>query len=145
MLPSKEIKEKIKGWEGCRLTAYRCPGGVLTIGYGHTGPDVTEGLAIDRNTADLLFEADVNTFASSVGRMLPAGLRQCQYDALVSFAYNCGTGNLKASTLLKKVKANPDAPSIRAEFMKWNKSKGKVLAGLTRRRAAEADHYFGKI
>lgn len=145
MVPSKEIKDKIKRWEGCRLTAYRCPAGVLTIGYGHTGPGVKEGMTITQKQADETFESDLLEFTSNVRRLLPCGLKQCQFDALISFAYNCGSGNLGKSTLLKKVKANPDDPTIRTEFMKWNKAGGKVLAGLTKRRAAEADHYFGKI
>jgi lysozyme len=69
-------------------------------------------------------------------------INQNQFDALVSFCYNVGPGNLKSSTLLKKVNANPNDPTIRTEFLKWNKGGGKVLAGLTRRRTAEANLYF---
>ena len=69
-------------------------------------------------------------------------INQNQKDALTDFAYNCGVGNLKNSTLLKKVNANPIDASIRAEFLRWDKANGKVLAGLTRRREAEANLYF---
>jgi lysozyme len=71
-------------------------------------------------------------------------INQNQFDALVSFAYNLGPGNLKSSTLLKKVNANPEDESIRLEFMKWVKAGGKTLKGLVRRREAEANLYFKK-
>jgi lysozyme len=71
-------------------------------------------------------------------------ITQNEFDALVSFAYNLGPANLKASTLLKKVNANPNDESIRLEFMKWVKAGGKTLKGLVRRREAEADLYFKK-
>lgn len=144
---TNEIRAKMMQWEGCRLKAYRCPSDVLTIGYGHTGPDVTEGLEISAVQAVTLFNADVDKFARSVeAAFAGVALKQKQFDALVSLAYNIGLGNLKRSTLYKKVKANPDDPSIRAEFMKWvNATQNgvvKKLAGLVKRRTAEADHYF---
>lgn len=144
---SNEIRAKMMQWEGCRLTAYRCPAGVLTIGYGHTGPDVKAGQTITAAQAVALFNADVDKFARSVEAALQGvSLTSRQFDALVSLAYNIGLGNLQKSTLLKKVKANPADPSIRAEFMKWSKARVngvlKPLAGLVRRRQGEADHYF---
>jgi lysozyme len=69
-------------------------------------------------------------------------ITQNQFDALVSFCYNVGPSNLKSSTLLKKVNLNPNDPTIKNEFLKWNRGGGKVLDGLTRRRQAEADLYF---
>ena len=69
---------------------------------------------------------------------------QCRFDALVSFCYNVGFENLKRSTLLKKIKVNPNDSSIATEFLRWNKSDGKILLGLTRRRQAESDSYFQK-
>lgn len=149
MKPSESIKTKIKGWEGCRLTAYRCPAGVLTIGYGHTGPDVTAGKQITKEEAELLFSQDLDIFALSVEKVVaqPA-VTQCQFDALVSIAYNIGIGNLQRSTLLKKVQSDPNCGSIYNEFMRHNKArvggKLKELPGLTRRRRAEAEHYFGR-
>lgn len=142
MLPSDTIKEKMRGHEGLRLTAYRCPAGVLTIGYGHTGPDVRPGMRISRLEAVRLFDADVNAFAAGVARLLPEGVTQPQFDALVSLAYNIGLGAFSRSSLLRRVKADPADPAIREEFMKWVYAGGAKLPGLVRRRKAEADHYF---
>lgn len=146
MKASETVKNKIKEYEGLRLQAYRCPAGVLTIGYGHTGPDVKAGMEITREEADRLFDRDLEMFERQVSSVAgPVNLRQCQWDALVSFAYNAGIGNLSSSTLLRKVKSNPDNPAIRDEFMKWNKAGGKVLPGLVKRRAWEAQRYFGEV
>ncbi len=145
---SQKIKTMIKGWEGCRLTAYRCPSGVLTIGYGHTGADVRPGMRITRGKADALFETDSARFASEVERVVgPVKLTGNQFDALVSLAYNIGTGALSRSTLLRRVRLNPSDPAIRQEFMKHVNGRVngvlKRLPGLERRRREEADHYFG--
>lgn len=145
---SQKIKTMIKGWEGCRLVAYRCPAGVLTVGYGHTGSDVRPGMRITRAQADALFEKDSARFASEVERVIgPVRLSGRQFDALVSLAYNIGTGALSRSTLLRKVRANPGDPGIRLEFMKHCNARVngvlKRLPGLERRRKEEADHYFG--
>lgn len=143
---SESIKSKIKAWEGCRLLAYRCPAGVLTIGYGHTGSDVTPGKRITQAEADALFEKDIRRFAAGVAANLRgAGVNSNQFDALVSLAYNIGIGAFYKSTLFKKVMADPSDPSIRSEFGKWVRGGGKVLPGLVKRRIAEADHYFGRI
>ena len=143
---SDSIKEKIKAWEGCRLSAYRCPAGVWTIGYGHTGADVKPGMKISQARADELFDADIDAFARLVeAEVRGIALTGCQFDALVSLAYNIGVGNLRRSTLLRMVKADPANPAIAAEFRKWDKAGGAVLPGLSRRREAEANHYFGKL
>ena len=142
MLISRSGIELIKRFEGCKLTAYKCPAGVLTIGYGHTGDDVTEGLTISQEDAnDLLFD-DVLCFENGVNNLVEGlDLSQGMFDALVCFAYNVGLTNLKKSTLLKLLK---DGKVLEAseEFVKWNKSNGKVLDGLTKRRAAEADLFL---
>lgn len=142
MLISRNGIELIKRFEGCKLTAYKCPAGVLTIGYGHTGDDVTEGLTISQEDAnDLLFD-DVLCFENGVNNLVKGlDLSQGMFDALVCFAYNVGLDNLKKSTLLKLLK---DGKVLEAseEFVKWNKSNGKVLDGLTKRRAAEADLFL---
>ena len=131
----------IKSFESLQTEAYRCPAGVLTIGYGHTGKDVHEGQVITAEKAEQLLTDDLRTFENYVNG-LGLNLKQGQFDALVSFAYNCGIGNLKSSTLLKKVIANPNDSSIQYEFAKWNKAGGKVLLGLTRRRKQESNLYF---
>lgn len=147
---SNSIKRKIKAWEGCRLIAYRCPAGVLTIGYGHTGSDVAPGKRITQAEADALFDTDISKFAATVAPTF-AGVRLNgnQFDALVSLSYNIGSLSVKAPTLVSKVKADPADPTIRAEFLKHVNARVngvlKPLPGLMRRRAAEADHYFGKI
>lgn len=147
---SQKIKQLIKGWEGCKLTAYRCPAGVLTIGYGHTGADVTPGKTITQAEADRLFDADVRKFAKKVAPLFSGVvLNNNQFDALVSLSYNIGSLSVKAPTLLRKVKANPNDPSIRAEFLKHVNARVngvlKQLPGLVKRRTAEANHYFGQL
>ena len=139
-------KSLIKSFEGLKLTAYKCSANKDTIGYGNTfyedGTPVKPGDKITKERAESLFELIAAEFEAKVRPLIKANLTENQYSALVSFAYNAGIGNLQKSTLLRKVNANSNDPSIRAEFMKWNKAGGKVLNGLTRRRQAEADLYF---
>lgn len=134
------------GWEGCRLTAYRCPGGVLTIGYGHTGSDVTPGQTISQQTADSLFDKDLARVEDELQRWMRVDgvprLTQGQYDALVSFAYNLGVPRLRSSTLWRKVIMCPSDQSIAAEFMRWVNAGGKRMPGLVRRREQEAQIYY---
>ena len=136
----------IQHFEGClqphdgKFKAYKCPAGVLTIGWGHTNH---HGKKFDTTTrwtkehCDEAFYEDMEGFEVAVRRLVKVPLEQHQFDALVSFAYNCGEGNLAKSTLLKKVNAK-DFDAAANEFHKWNKGGGKVLSGLTRRRASEA-------
>lgn len=143
---NKAGADLIKAFEGCKLDAYKCSANKETIGYGNTfyedGTPVKMGDRITKERAESLFELIADSFASKVKPLVTANVNSNQFDALVSFAYNCGIANLKSSTLLRKVNANPNDPTIRAEFEKWNKAGGKVLAGLTRRRKAEADLYY---
>lgn len=135
----------IQSFESCELTAYRDGGGVLTIGWGHTGPDVHEGRTITQERADELFEVDIARFEQGVTGLLTVAVTQNQFDALVSFAYNVGLDidedtkaeGLGDSTLLRKLNAG-DAAGAAAEFSKWCKDNGKIIAGLVRRRKAEA-------
>ena len=130
----------IKEFEGLRLKAYKCPGGVWTIGYGHTA-GVKPGMVISEAQAEEYLMADLIAFEKHLNG-LGLALNQNQFDALVSFIYNVGTGNFSSSTLLRKVRANPLDNSIMDEFLKWVYSKGRVLPGLQRRRLAEMKLYF---
>lgn len=132
--------ELIKEFEGCRLTAYKCPAGVWTIGYGHTGTvdgkAIASGMTITAAKATELLKKDLAKFEASVNTYVTAPITQNMFDALVSFAYNCGSGALKGSTLLKKLNAN-DYDGAAEQFPLWNKAGGKVLKGLVRRRERE--------
>ena len=143
---NKEGADLIKEFEGCKLKAYQCSAKKWTIGYGNTffedGTPVVAGNAISQQKAEDLFELISADFSAKVAKLVPSHITPNQFGALTSFAYNCGVVNLQKSTLLKKVNANHNDPTIRAEFLKWNKAGGKVLAGLTRRREAEANLYF---
>lgn len=128
-------------FEGLYLTAYKCPAGVWTIGYGHTA-NVTAGLIISDLEAERLLMEDIARSRRFVRQMVTKQLTENQVEALTDFCFNLGPGNLKSSTLLKKVNADPADPTIRQEFMKWVKAGGVELPGLVRRRQAEADLYF---
>ena len=130
----------IKEFEGLRLKAYLCPGGVWTIGYGHTA-GVKPGMVITKAQAEEYLKADLIAFERYLNG-LGLALNQNQFDALISFIYNVGTGNFSSSTLLRKVRANPQDNSIVDEFLRWVYSKGRVLPGLQRRRLAEMKLYF---
>lgn len=139
----------IKRFEGFRSKPYKCPAGVPTIGYGATFYPNKKKVtmadpAISEEEATELLENMLVSFEQYVDSYAIDTLTQNQFDALVSFCYNLGPANLKASTLLKKVNLNPNDETIRAEFMKWTKAGGKTLKGLVTRRTAEADLYFKK-
>ena len=130
----------IKEFEGLRLKAYQCPGGVWTIGYGHTA-GVKPGIVISEAQAEEYLKADLIAFERYLNG-LGLALNQNQFDALISFIYNVGTGNFSNSTLLRKVRANPQDNSIMDEFLRWVYSTGRVLPGLQRRRLDEMKLYF---
>lgn len=138
-------KDLIKKFEGCKLTAYKCSAGVFTIGYGNTfyedGTKVKEGDVITQERAEQLFDLIVNDFAEQVDALVKSNVTENNFAAIVSFTFNVGVGNLKKSTLLKKVNANPKDKTIPAEFRKWVRANGEVLKGLVRRREAEAKLY----
>lgn len=147
MKVSQSGKEMIMKHEGVRLKAYLCPAKIPTIGWGNTvyenATKVKMGDEITLDRAKELFDLIIIKFEKNVLSALKGVVvNQNQFDALVSFTYNVGFGNLNKSTLLKKVIANPNDITIRDEFMKWNKAGGKVLNGLTKRRADEANLYF---
>lgn len=139
-------KSLIKSFEGCKLKAYKCPAGLWTCGYGSTwypdGTKVKEGDVITQERADELFEIIAEDFSNKVRPLIKKELTDNNFSALVSFAYNAGVGNLKNSTLLKKVNANPEDETIAAEFKKWVRVNNVVLKGLQKRREAEIKLYF---
>lgn len=128
----------IKSFEGCKLATYKDSVGMPTIGYGHTGPEVKMGMTITQQKADEYLKLDLQKFCSGVESAVKVPVNDNQFAALVCFSYNVGLGNLKASTLLKKVNAK-DFDTASKEFLKWNRAGGQVVAGLTRRRKAESD------
>ena len=126
-----------KGFEGLRLIAYRDCAGVLTVGYGHTGPDVVEGMVIDEADAEALLRKDMQEAVDCVNRAVTAAITQNQFDALVDFCFNVGCGALLSSTLLRKVNAG-DSAEAATQFALWVHAGGEVVAGLVRRRKEEA-------
>jgi len=159
MKTNQEGIKLLHEFENCKLKAYLCPAGVWTIGWGNTfyadGSKVKEGDEITQAMADRLFEVILAKFEVSVIRALQRPLNGNQFSALVSIVYNVGQGsslksgiirlkNGQPSTLLKKINANPNDPTIADEFKKWI-SKGSAFEnGLLRRREAEAKLYFKK-
>ncbi len=142
MKASEKAYSLIRQFEGLRLTAYKCPAGVWTIGYGHTS-GVVPGMTITKELAEEFLMRDIETTENIVNAECP-NLRQCQFDALVSFVFNVGGGNFRKSTLLKKIKANSDDNSIMDEFLRWVYAKGVALPGLQKRRLAEMRLYFSE-
>lgn len=133
--------ELIQEFEGLRQKAYLDAVGVPTIGFGHTkgvkmGQSITYAQAVD------YLREDVEDAENAVDRLVKAPLSQNQFDALVSFTFNLGQGNLGKSTLLKKLNAG-DYKGAADEFLKWNKAGGRTLHGLVRRREAERKMFLG--
>ena len=140
MKASSKALELIKQFEGLRLKAYLCPGGVWTIGYGHTS-GVKSGMIITEAQAEEYLKADLISFERYLNG-LGLALNQNQFDALISLIYNIGIGNFQKSTLLRKARINANDNSIMDEFLRWVYSKGRVLPGLQRRRLREMKLYF---
>ena len=132
----------IKKFEGCELKAYQCSAGVWTIGYGHT-KDVVEGMEITQEQAEQMLVDELHEYESYINKYVTVALSQNQFDALVSWVYNLGPANLKASTMLK-VLNDGKYEDVPYQMKRWNKAGGKVLDGLIRRREAEALLYQGK-
>ena len=146
MRTSEKGKRFIQKHEGFRKAPYRDTAGVPTIGYGNTyypsGKRVTmQDSPLTDASANALFDLVVPTYENSV-RKLGVQLKQQQFDALVSFNYNIGTGAFWKSTLCKKVLKNPDDPSIKQEFLKWVRAGGALSKGLQNRRNYEIELYF---
>ena len=133
-------RKLIKTFEGYRSEAYLCPAGKWTIGYGHTS-GVKEGDTCTKEQADIYLQEDIQ-WAEKVVNAQNLRLNQFQFDALVSFVFNVGSGNFQESTLLKVIKANPkDYTAIEEEWKRWKYSNKQILKGLVRRRAAEYELY----
>lgn len=147
-----EGRNKIKGWEALILYAYDDfdkgskkifikPGmkvkGTLTIGWGHTGSDVTPGLEITQEQAEAFLSEDLAPAERAVSTLVTVELSDNQFAALVSFTFNVGVTAFKTSSLLRKLNAG-DYNAVPSELMKWTKSKGQQMTGLVNRRSAEA-------
>ncbi|MEG8946606.1 lysozyme [Rosettibacter firmus] len=139
MQASEKAIELIKKYEGLRLTAYRCPSGILTIGYGHT-KTVKPGMTINKEMAELLLKQDLKDFEKAINELVKVPLTQNQFDALISFVFNIGTDKFKKSTLLKKLNEG-NYKEAANEFLKWTKAISPVglkeLPGLVKRRNEE--------
>ena len=132
----------IKSAEGLKLDSYRCPAGVATVGYGHTGPDVRIPMTITPGEAERLLHEDLARFENGVTNCLGGcATNPNQFSAMVSLSYNIGLGNFATSTVLKRHKLGQYAGAANA-FLLWDKAKGKVLPGLTRRREDERELYL---
>jgi GH24 family phage-related lysozyme (muramidase) len=140
LAPARQI---VAEFEGCRLTAYPDPGSggdPWTIGYGHTGPDVTPNCTIIQAQADRLLRDDLHRAASEVFRLLPMAQAWTpkRQAALISFTFNVGGRSLEISTLRRRLLAGEDAATVvKTELPRWSKAGKKILEGLVRRRAAE--------
>jgi lysozyme len=145
---SKKGIEFIIAFEGIRTKPYLCSAKICTIGVGTT--IYPNGVKVSMSDKPITLEQakeylmhDLQKFEKGVSELIgQTNLTQNQFDALVSFAYNCGLGNLKTSTLLKLVRALPTSEAIFNQFLRWNKAGGKEVSGLTRRRKAEAELYY---
>lgn len=141
MKTSEETIYQIKKFEGLRLTAYRCPAGVLTIGYGHT-VGVKSGQRITLSEAEALLRRDLYPIEKFLNTIKNVD-KQCEFDALADFAFNLGIGALRSSTLLKMIVKGASQNTIQAEFLKWVNAGGKRVEGLVKRREWEANKWAG--
>ncbi len=137
--PNVKCFNLIKKFEGCKLISYKCPAGVLTIGYGHT-ENVKPNQIITQQEANNLLEHDVIKFAEGVKQLVTADVRQNMFNALVSFAYNLGLNTLRKSTLLKKINNNNN--DVSNEFLKYVLINGVISKGLINRRKAEIALFY---
>lgn len=131
----------IKGWEACKLTAYQDGGGVWTIGWGHTGPEVTGGLVWTQDQADQVLAADVAIAKTGVYKWVKVNLTDKQEIALTSFVFNLGEEEFRKSSLLVRVNESNNILAA-LELVKWHHDNGQKVRGLLRRRLAEATLYL---
>ena len=137
----------IHSFESLRLKAYPDPGSKdgkpYTVGWGSTGSDISPGTVWTKEKADQRFANDLGKFEQAVSSLVRVPLTQNQFDALVSFTYNLGAGNLKSSTLLKMLNAG-DYEGAGKQLLRWTKNDGVEMAGLVRRRKAELKMFRGE-
>lgn len=147
MKTSADGRRFIEAFEGRRLTAYQDSVGIWTIGFGHTTaagePYITRDMTITGDEADRILAADLAKVERQVLGCIKQPLNQAQFDALVSFTFNLGQGNLSRSSLARRVNAGDY--EVAGEFIKWNRAGNQVLDGLTRRRKAEARMWSGDV
>jgi lysozyme len=139
MIYSEKGLALTKESESLQLKAYADPGtggAPWTIGYGHTGPHIEEGMTISQEEADHLLLLDVQESVDAVNKLVTVPITQDQFDALVDFTFNVGAENFEKSTLLIKLNKG-DTQGAADEFPRWNRAAGHVLGGLIRRRGAE--------
>jgi len=132
----------IKRFEGCKLYAYRDSVGVLTIGYGHTR-GVKAGMAITQAQAEQFLKEDLKPIETLLNNM-HINFTQNQFDALCSWIFNLGAGNFNGSTMKKRIVSGANDTAVTDEMIRWTRAGGKVLAGLVRRRADEANTFLGR-
>ncbi len=141
MTTSNQGKQLIKDFEGLQLKAYRCPAGVPTIGWGHT-KGVKMGMRITEAQAEDMLVEDIAPIERLLNG-LKINFRQEQFDALVSWIFNLGEGNFKASTMYKRIIGNAKDEEITDQLVKWINAAGRPLPGLIKRRVAEANLFLG--
>ena len=147
MKTSSKGIDLIKSFETLRLKAYKAVSTerYFTIGYGHYGEEVSPDMEITEAEAEQLLKEDLADVERAVSNSTAGwNLKQCQFDALVSLAFNVGVDAFRNSTLLRLIKRGASEDVIRSEFGRWCHSGGRVLKGLQRRRQAEADMYFSE-
>lgn len=139
----------VKYFEGLYTEAYICPAGVPTIGYGHTA-NVELGQSITAKEAEDILQEDMQNFSTEIEKSIVVELNDNQFSALVSFAFNCGVGNLRASTLRRKLNSG-DYECVPSELGRWVKAtdprtgRKHSLAGLVKKRAAEAELFLKTV
>lgn len=144
MKTSERGIELIKLFEDFREIPYKCPGGEWTIGFGHVIKGMEVSPPLTREQAEELLRLDLQVFEAHVKRLVTVELKQNQFDALISFAYNLGAGKLEKSTLLKRVNQR-QFKEAEIEFLKWNKVNHYVMRGLIVRRAVESKMFAGRL
>ena len=143
MKTSREAIDLIKRFEGCRLNAYKCPAGVWTIGYGHTGKDVCEGMRINQEQAEALLVKDILAVEQQLERSVKVPLGINQFSALVSFVFNLGIAKFEVSTLARLIESG-NFSAAASQFERWVYSNNDKLSGLVERRKAERELFETK-